>query len=303
MARLRESLAVMRDHLSRYGTAVGALAGAVLGGVGWATFTSFWPLPAGQGHLVVAIGLASASSLGGAVLLIRRFFAAQRRIVFSLDDFELDGVRRGSDLRGPEAKGARLVLGGMAEEELARTIADLERRRLRLVRSARRHLMAAAAGGPGARRSEAQARLLTAEASRLAKSIELATVQAAVKVLEIRQRQVFRGWATATLSLLTAAGILTLLLIADYSHGERELEKARSACARDLRVLDGYTCDERGVLHEPAGAPMADTDVTERLRECVADVGPSLKGASQDVIDAAVARCAGFDLPGTSADG
>ena len=103
-----------------------------------------------------------------------------------------------------------------------------------------------------------------------------------------------RALRNAALSLLTASGILTLLLVADYSHGERKLEEARSACARSLRTLDGYTCDGRGVLREPAGAPTADTDVVGRLRDCVADLGPTPRGVSQQVVDVAVARCAGL---------
>ncbi|WP_225755280.1 hypothetical protein [Actinotalea sp. Marseille-Q4924] len=334
IAHNRAQLEKMREHLRTYGSAVGALATAVLAGVGWATLKDIAPVPEGREWLIVVAGVAALAALGGAVLLVGLFFAAQRRIVFDTDTIPdartpWDATRkeagRSNDLTHREARAARAPLDDLADEELAADVAAVEGRQYRLARTARRYAAQAAtleAGSSERARATARAEQLQAEADRLADAHRAAAVQAAVRVLETRQRQVFDGRQSRILSLVVVAGIVGLFVVADYSRGARALDAAQLACADKLVALAGaelagYSCDARGRLVAPASLvagdgsaadeeePTADVGMLERLAACEDAVARPASTADrvegwEERAAMAISLCAG--LPVQAAD-
>lgn len=338
IAHHRTQIEKMRAHLSTYGSAVAALATAVLAGVGWATFTDIAPVPEGREWLVAVAGLAALAALAGSILLVGLFFAAQRRIVFDSDTLPDPGgpwgtaeraAGRRNDLTRREVRAARGPLDDLADEELAADVAAVERRQHRLARSARRYAALAATLDAGTTERAAatqQSERLQAEADRLAGAHRAAGVQAAVRVLETRQRQVFHGGLSRTLAVVVAAGIVGLFVVADYSGGARTLDAAQLACADKLVALAdaelaGYSCDARGRLVAPAAPaadgepsgdaeePVADVALLDRLAACEAAVTRPAAAPTADRVEGwearaglAVALCAGLPVPTAGED-
>lgn len=335
IAHQRAQIEKMREHLTKYGSAVAALATAVLTGVGWATLKDIAPVPEGREVLIAVAGASALVALGGSVLLVSLFFAAQRRIVVDTDTIpqvqapwtaEDKAAGKRNDLTRREARAARGPLDDLADEELAADVAAVERRQYRLARSARRYAALAATLEAGSERDDAtrRAERLQAEADRLAAAHRAAGVTAAVRVLETRQRRVFHGPWSRGLSIVVAVGIVGLFVVADYSRGARALDAAQLACADKLVALAGaelagYSCDERGRLVTKDGTPPggepptqteepeADVALLDRLAACeesVARPGPTADRVEgwEDRAAVAIALCAGLPVA-TASDG
>ena len=130
--QLAEGMADVRSLLQRTATAIGAVAAAVLTGLGYTQLHEIFPVPANASEaskdlLVVAM----VAAVVGSAWLASRFFSAQRRILVSSD------LSKTKDL-GWEKNLAQRVLDEHAREEGATSLNTLERRALRLDRVSRR---------------------------------------------------------------------------------------------------------------------------------------------------------------------
>jgi hypothetical protein len=197
---LADGMKAMRDDLRRNGAALATGTAAVLGAIGYTQLHEVFPAPAAGWFLPIFFAALTAS-VGGAVALTARIFAAGRRILIGTS------VPRPGLSYFEDARVSR-ILREHAREEQAATIRDLDERALRLARIARRdHALADAASN---------------ESERLRAFIEIALKRAAAFVLEQRTRKALGGWLSVTALLLTAAGLTTVFVLADYSKSVRE---------------------------------------------------------------------------------
>ena len=199
-AALALGMQAMRDDLRRNGAALATGTAAVLGAVGYTQLHQVFPAPDDGWFLpVFCTGLALA--VGGAVILTARIFAAGRRILIGTS------VPRPGLSLAEDAHIGR-ILREQANDEQAATLRDLELRGLRLARIARRDPNLAAAAGQ--------------ESQRLRAYVHLALKRTAAYVLEQRTRKALGGWVSVTALLLTAAGLATVFVLADYSKSVRD---------------------------------------------------------------------------------
>jgi hypothetical protein len=199
-AALAAGMKAMRDDLQRNGAALATGTAAVLGAIGYTQLHQVFPTPPNRWFLPIFCA-ALAAAVGGAVVVTARIFAAGRRILIGttpphpgLSIFEDERVAR--------------ILREYAREEQASTLQDLDTRALRLARIARRD--------PSLQQAA------DAEAERLRNFIEIALKRAAAYVLEQRTRKALGGWVSVVTLLLTAAGLATVFVLADYSKSVRD---------------------------------------------------------------------------------
>jgi hypothetical protein len=219
-AQLSERMDDMRKLLQRTGTALGAVAGAVLSGLTYARLHEIFPIPQNAPNWMRWLTLAGlAAAVLGSVWLAARFFAAQRRILIGAD-------LSGKGLGWMDKQAARRVLREHAREEEADELIDVERRALRFERIARR--LADANDGRAAR--------VQKEADRLYGLVRIALVRAAATILENRTRRAFKGFITITAFLMAAGGIGVAFAMADYYKGQRDLATLRTECRKSEKA-------------------------------------------------------------------
>lgn len=283
----------IRENLRTFGTALGALATAVLAGVGFATFHEIFPLPPGRGLLGVGAALLAAAAVGGTVWLTAAFFAAQRRIVFSPSALSVgeEGPVKAEGLSKHEENIIKAILKEHAAEEGGASLRAVEMRAQRLSRVARR--VEAAGAGEAAR-----AAAITKESQRLTEAVSLAAWRAALMVLENRARRVYKGTGTVIALCVAATGIVGLLLLADYSKGQRDLIALRESCAKAVTAGAANACDDFGRQPTPPPAT-ADLGILQRLAECTreAETGTASAAIPAALREEAIARCAGLPTP------
>lgn len=303
----RAQMEKIRENLRSYGSAVGALATAVLAGVGWVAFANLAPLPYGFEWMWWVVGVLGVVAILAALDLTRLFFSAQRRIVFAPSTVKPAGNDSDNDLSTSERALVRGILDQHAGEELAESIAALEYRALRLGRIARSSAERAgngAAADPGmlARSSRA-----SAEAERLDMVVGRASLRAALELLEERSRNVFKGGPTWWRGALVGVCVVGLLGLGEWSEGQRALVDLRSKCATAQTAGAADACET--VSAPPAAdegdddAEPADTSVMTRLGACedaLAQIPATTPPMSRTTRDAAVAQCAGLPVPGST---
>lgn len=232
---IRAGMKEMRELLRRFGAAIGAAAAAIMTGLGYAQVHEIFPLPANANETrLAALAAASAvAALLGAAWLTGRFFAAQRRIVITSAQDDRDfKLRRRRTFTRAERRLRNAVFSDAAAEYGAATFEALELRGLRLRRIERR-----------LPESDPVRKPVKAEAERIENFVPLVLYRAALKVLEWRAQQAFRGRFTATATLLAIAGVLGLFGLADWSKGQRELISLRKACAEATTAGAANACD------------------------------------------------------------
>jgi hypothetical protein len=226
---LRQGMQKIRDDLAAFGTAVGLLAGSVTATTTFASFDDLFPLPAGWQWLFWPAVLLLFSAAAGSALLTRRYFAARRRIVVETPVLDPRGYRhihaRARAKPSDEDAILRAPLVALARGEGAAHIDDVGHRIKRLER------VAARADQTG---DSAVAALARAEAHRLSEALDLAVVEGAATLLEHRSAQVYKGWVTVALALVVVTGVGGLLLLADWSRGERDRITAWVACQKEV---------------------------------------------------------------------
>lgn len=308
LQQLRDGMEEIRKSLRSYGSAVAALATAVLSGLGYTTLHSLFPVPAGNSWITPVAVIFCAFAVTGSLWLVGKFFAAQRRIVFApsrlspAPDTSQDRLasrllttvraRRRSGLSSSERTIVESVLREHANEESAASARALELRALRLARLARRLEPGYSdAVGPVQR-----------EADRLDSALAMATLRASLSVLERRSHQVFSGQGGVRVALLAAAGsVIGLVLISDYSKGQRDLIALRKACAeaKTAGALNGCDTVTRAPTGTPTPTPSASASVQPaepailtRLQTCAEALGPAPVPAP--LVERALAACAGL---------
>ena len=317
--RLRSEMSKIRDYLRGYGTALAALATTVLTGLTWATLHVIFPVPAGQPWVAPGvIAFAGAAGLGS-VWLVTRFFAAQRRVLYTPSEVGhpereaaheahdvrqilLTATRPRSGLKPREAQAVRRILDEHAAEQQAASFRALEMRSLRLARIARRPAPDAA--------GKKLALAAQTESDRITEVMEVAGARATLSLLEDRASNVVGGGRSYLALGMAATGIVGLFLLADYSKGERDLIALRKACAEAVEAGAENACDPvdgpaptptTTPTPTPSSVPTADLGVVQRLEECAAELAPDQPNRSVTVppslVERAVAACAGLPAP------
>jgi hypothetical protein len=244
VADLQRGMADMRGLLQRFGTALGAAGTALMAGLGYTQIHKIFPLPVGSTEWLLILALAgSTGALVGAAWLVGRFFAAQRRIVITSEQFGGSRIDRWRERRrGFNTVEARIrdrVFTDHAQQEDAASLRAVELRSLRLERVARRATDAA------------HAESTKAESDRLTRVVRIALVRAAAEILERRSQQVFKGPLTAFLALMVVAGIISLFGLADWSQGQRDLVGLRQSCAEAEQAGATNACETLGTGRQP----------------------------------------------------
>jgi hypothetical protein len=297
----------VRDHLRRTGTALGAVATAVLGGLGYARLHELFPVPAGDGWwLIPAAAVAAVLGALGAAGLAGRFLAAQRRVLLTSEAEGWDKAEiKDHGFTDDEHKLVSDVLGDHAREEDAASVRAVELRGMRLERAAR-----------GLPADDARRARLQAEAGRLHGVVRIALVRGAATVLEHRAETAFRGWVTKLALVSAVVGILGLFALADYADGQRDLVDLRAKCAKAEKegardvcepVLEPLTAGEREAAErealeakEKADVALANAEqlagaersaLVDRAKACDALVAARLKDAPEAVRVAATTAC------------
>jgi hypothetical protein len=253
---LRAGIDGVREHLRRFGAAFGGVATAVLGGLGYATIHELFPAPAGSEWLYWLAAAAAVAAVGGAVVLVGRFFAGQRRILLTTR-LTSKYQHRQFALSKREAVAALAVLQDHANEEGAKDLEALEWRALRLERIAR-------SVDPD------EAAALEDEAIRLHDVVRVALVRAVAAVAERRAQNAFSGTATKLAVAFAAAGVIVLWGAADYSKGQRDLIELREKCAKAVKEGAVTACEpvvaeaEREMIQAKLDADKAQAQRAER---------------------------------------
>lgn len=303
---LKEGMKAVRDHLRRTGTALGAIATAVLGGLGYARLHELFPVPAGDGWLIPAAAVAGLLGALGAAVLAGRFFAAQRRVLLTS---EAEGWNEAEfkdhGFTDDEHEFVTDVLGDHAREEDAASVRAVELRGMRLERAAR-----------GLPAEDARRARLQAEAARLHGVVRIALMRGAATVLEHRADTAFRGRGTKLALVSAVVGILGLFALADYADGQRDLVDLRAKCAKAEKegardvcepVLEPLSAGEREAAEREAREAKAKADaalakaeqlagaersaLVDRARACDALVAARLEDAPEAVRVAATTAC------------
>lgn len=316
---LREGMEKIRENLRTFGTAMGALATAVLAGLGWATFHQIFPVPAGKWWVWVSALVLAAASVIGSIYVTGRVFAAQRRIVFAPSQisppaseeprpkrftrkrFSRWWLGNESGLTTRETAIVKRVLDEHAREEGAESARALETRALRLARIARRR------DWIRGKTSNDEESPIHMEANRLDDVLATATLRSSLAVLERRSLNVFKGKATAGALLLVATGIIGLFFVADYSKGQRDLIALRDSCHKAVEAGAANACDpiDGPMVPSPTStgdaispSQTADLDLLERLEACASQVQNEIVASSITIppalVERAVAICAGL---------
>jgi hypothetical protein len=232
--QLADGMAAIRSLLQRTATAIGAVATAVIGGLGYAQLHNAFPIPqtAGPGSKTL-LGASLIAAIAGSAWLAGRFFSAQRRILLATEPEPAavtgtwDRIKRWvagrrQDPTAAEQVLVRAVLDEHAAEEVAASLYMVELRALRLGRLSRRL----------ATTDEQRSSALALEAKRLEGTVSIALTRAAATLLEDRARRVFRGWPTVLALTIAAAGLVGLFATVDYYKGQRTLFEMREKCAK-----------------------------------------------------------------------
>ena len=225
------------------------------------------------------------------------FFAAQRRIVFAPSKPEA-----AVGLSKTEKELVRAVVDEHAEEDNAKTAADLELRALRLGRVARAEDAS----------DEESAKAIQEEADRLNDRLSLASKRAALSVVELRSERVFAARMnnpTAWWLGIAVASVVSLLVLAEFSQGQRNLLDLQKKCADAKVAMSGCedisgqvppdaskVKDEKGKATDGTKKTTPNTSVVTALVSCAnAATGQPLP---EPAFTAALLSCAG--LPATS---
>lgn len=228
VAALRKAMVDMRTLLQRAGSLLATAGAAIVGGLGYQQLHSFFPIPPNlsseaQFYLVTGVlGAALAAALGAA-LLARQFLTAQGRILLS------SSIEGCDDLNAAERAVVHRTYREVSRAELANELTDVDLRAERLSR------VALATSDP-LRRAAYQS-----ESDRLEGVVELAIVQSAVRVLERRSSNAFRGPGTAASLVLAIVGMALLFGLADYSKGERDKLDVVKKCKSLGTTANGRT--------------------------------------------------------------
>jgi hypothetical protein len=216
-ADLAKANEAMRSLLQRTGTALGAIATAIMTGLGWARLNDVFPIPRNaETWTWMALVAALLAALGGSAWLASIFFYAQRRIMIGTT------THSRAPMNNEDTETVDRILTENARPEEAPGIRDVELRALRFERIAR------------ALRSldDKAASALQAESDRLYGVVRMTLHQAATVVLEHRSRRAFSRWPTFLALALAAVGIILSFAIADYYKGERDLSASRVTCGK-----------------------------------------------------------------------
>jgi hypothetical protein len=274
-------LADIRKLLQRMGAALGAVAVAVVAGLGYTHLHDLFPLPGNKswvGWVALAFGVSAAV---GAVGITYRFFRAQRRILIlpttGVDDRERRRFRKSpNDLTSSEVKTIREVyrryvqryIEPPTDEDTARIteLADallaegleLEKeegpttkdaptasRKLNLSEGLRR--VTQQTNDSDLSRVQGLADQLRDQgkqdlAERLAQVVKMAQLDAVTVVLEGRSNRAFKGTLTLTFLLLASVGTLGLFAIADYSKSQRPPDPKTTADIEATKVGTALKC-------------------------------------------------------------
>ncbi|MEX2646840.1 MAG: hypothetical protein WD249_11320 [Gaiellaceae bacterium] len=228
LANIREGMAAIRELLRRFGAALGAGSAAILTGLGYTQVHQLFPLPADSNWRVLAslAAISALAALVGAAWLTGRFFSAQRRIVIDASQQKWRSDRLNRQFGDEEQELREREFAAGAAEYGAGSLEALELRARRLHRIGLR-------AAPATRRGYAE------EAEAIEKFVRLVLWRAALRILEWRSHQAYRGWRTMAATLLTIAGILGIFGLADWSKGQRDLIALRKECA--LATKEGAT--------------------------------------------------------------
>lgn len=307
--KLIAGMDAIRKSLSTYGAALGAIASAILLGLGWATLNTIFPVRQQHtwAYLVLVVALAAIAVLS-VLSLVSRLFSAQRRIVFTPSLINgAPSVPAREDPEGDKSLGndrelAKKILQDHATEANADSIESLELRMLRLNR------VAASIGDNPATTFKAQRDILQKEADELDARISIAAVRASVAVLETRAEAVFKPRPSGYLLAATGLAIIGLFITADFSKGQRDLVDLQQKCITAQKdSLTASSCHDLGVpknYSKPKSSsastakptstatPTADTAVMDRLVSCQAKVKKT--SLPPVVLQSALAKCAGI---------
>jgi hypothetical protein len=274
-------LADIRKLLQRMGAALGAVAVAVVAGLGYTHLHDLFPLP-GNKSWVGWVALAfSVSAAVGALGITFRFFGAQRRILIlpttgvdespnDLTSSEVETIRKvyrryvqryiepptdEDTARITELADALLAEGLELEKEEGPTTKDAPTvsRKRNLSEGLRR--VAQQTNDSDLSRVQGLADQLRDQgkqdlAERLAQVVKMAQLDAVTVVLEGRSNRAFKGPLTLTFLLLAAVGTLGLFAVADYSKSQRPPDPKTTADIDATKVgtaLKCVTLQQKGV--------------------------------------------------------
>ncbi len=220
------SLADIRTNLRQWSAGIGAVATAVLTGVGWTQADRLFPL-AGPSWVPWVAGLSAGAALVAAVYVLVSLFAAQTRIIIG-NEYELERYKISrNNFRPGEKELVKKALADQAAVEEAPRLADVELRAQRLHRIASRLKL----------RNESElAEVAENESTRLADYVGLAELRVVLMLLERRARNVTRlmSW-TALAILVSALGVAGLFVAANYSQGARDKAWVVTHCIQELQ--------------------------------------------------------------------
>lgn len=219
---LKESLKDIRTSLRQWTAGVGAVAIAVLTGVGWTQADRLFPIK-GPSWIAWLAGVSSGAALVAGVYVLVSLFAAQTRVLIGNEE-ELEKYK--IRFRWGERELVNRALEEQALAESAPRLIDVDRRAQRLHRVATRLAL----------RGDDLAKAADAEAKRLSEYVGLAELRVVLMLLERRARSVTRLTSLTALALLVAAfGIAGLFTAANYSQGKRAKDRAVTHCVQVLR--------------------------------------------------------------------
>jgi hypothetical protein len=225
--QLHDGMAGIRTSLQQTGSALGAVGGVLIAGLGWTRVHDLFPLPAeNRPYLLVAAIVAALAATGGSAGLAAQFFLAQRRILVATDHDDLAGE---SELEPQEQEIQSRIERGHARTEYGETLLDLEMRAFRFERMARNA-------------SCDEQKKLKAEAARLNELVSIGGTRVAATILERRAARAFTGSQTLAALSLAILGTAGLFGLADYSRGQRDLIKLRTDCALAVQKVKTDPC-------------------------------------------------------------